>query len=74
MHDVDNFRVVAHPATERMLRRIPVENRIVAFWRTMIGKKVAMAVTGAVMGLFVLAHILGNLKIVPSVAQVPSKG
>jgi len=62
MHDVDKLRVLAHPATERMLRRIPVESRIVAFWRTMIGKKVAMAVTGAVMALFVLAHILGNLK------------
>ena len=63
MHDVDNFRVVAHPATERVLRKIPVESRVVAFWRTMIGKKVAMAVTGAVFALFVVAHILGNLKI-----------
>ena len=63
MHDVDKLRVVVHPATERMLRKIPVESRIVAFWRTMIGKKVAMAVTGAVFTLFVLAHILGNLKV-----------
>ena len=63
MHDVDKFSVVAHPTTERILRRIPVESRIVAFWRTMIGKKVAMAVTGAVFALFVLAHILGNLKV-----------
>ena len=63
MHDVDKFGVVAHPATERVLRRIPVESRVVAFWRTMIGKKVAMAVTGAVFVLFVLGHVFGNLKI-----------
>jgi succinate dehydrogenase / fumarate reductase cytochrome b subunit len=32
-------------------------------WNTVIGKKIAMAVTGAVLVLFVLAHMLGNLKV-----------
>ena len=38
-------------------------NRVMAFWHTMIGKKVVMAVTGIVLIGFVIAHMLGNLKI-----------
>ncbi len=38
-------------------------NRLVALWSSVIGKKVVMAVTGAVLILFVIAHMLGNLKI-----------
>jgi succinate dehydrogenase cytochrome b subunit len=38
-------------------------NRLMAFWDSMIGKKVVMAVTGVVLILFVIAHVLGNLKI-----------
>src|SRR6202049_5256461 len=38
-------------------------NRLVALWTSVIGKKVVMAVTGAVLILFVLAHMVGNLKI-----------
>ena len=38
-------------------------NRLVALWSSVIGKKVVMAVTGAVLVLFVIAHMLGNLKI-----------
>lgn len=38
-------------------------NPLVTFWGTVIGKKVVMAVTGAVLVLFVIAHMLGNLKI-----------
>src|SRR3712207_4990414 len=33
-----------------------------AFVRSSIGLKVVMAVTGAVLGLFVVAHMVGNLK------------
>ena len=36
---------------------------LASFWATAIGKKVVMAVTGAIMVAFVLAHMLGNLKI-----------
>lgn len=35
----------------------------VAFYRTSVGKKLVMAVTGLVMAVFVLAHMLGNLQI-----------
>lgn len=38
-------------------------NRLMALWASVIGKKVVMAVTGAVLILFVIAHMLGNLKI-----------
>ena len=38
-------------------------HRAVAFWHTMIGKKVVMAITGIVLIGFVIAHMLGNLKI-----------
>lgn len=40
-----------------------VGNRLLGFWRTVIGKKVVMAVTGIVLVGFVIAHMLGNLKI-----------
>jgi succinate dehydrogenase / fumarate reductase, cytochrome b subunit len=38
-------------------------HRVMAFWHTMVGKKVVMAVTGAVLICFVIAHMIGNLKI-----------
>jgi succinate dehydrogenase / fumarate reductase, cytochrome b subunit len=38
-------------------------HRVTAFWHTMIGKKVVMAVTGVVLVGFVIAHMFGNLKI-----------
>ena len=46
-------------ATTRTL----ADHRAVAFWHTMVGKKVVMAVTGVALILFVIAHMLGNLKI-----------
>lgn len=36
---------------------------LAAFWRSNIGKKVVMAVTGLIMLAYLLAHMLGNLKI-----------
>ena len=38
-------------------------NFVSAIWNSIIGKKIVMAVTGAVLVLFVLAHMAGNLKI-----------
>ena len=38
-------------------------NRLVVLWNSVIGKKVVMSVTGAVLILFVIAHMVGNLKI-----------
>ncbi len=37
------------------------KNRAPNFWRTTNGKKVVMAVTGAIMFLFIIGHLLGNL-------------
>ncbi|MGH9616734.1 MAG: succinate dehydrogenase cytochrome b subunit [Acidobacteriaceae bacterium] len=39
----------------------PRANRVVAFWQSTNGKKVVMAVTGALMFLFIIGHLLGNL-------------
>jgi succinate dehydrogenase cytochrome b subunit len=44
-------------------RSVVVNHRLMAFWHTMIGKKVVMAITGVVLVGFVIAHMLGNLKI-----------
>jgi succinate dehydrogenase cytochrome b subunit len=39
------------------------QNRLFALWASAIGKKIVMAVSGAVLILFVIAHMAGNLKI-----------
>jgi succinate dehydrogenase / fumarate reductase cytochrome b subunit len=38
-------------------------SRLLSLWSSVIGKKVVMAVTGGVLILFVIAHMVGNLKI-----------
>jgi succinate dehydrogenase / fumarate reductase, cytochrome b subunit len=48
-------------ATSAELR--PRRNRAVTFWQSTNGKKVVMAVTGALMFLFVIGHLLGNLQV-----------
>src|SRR5271169_6037308 len=45
-----------------MAQVVVASNRFMALWRTTIGKKIVMAVTGAVLVGFVIAHMLGNLK------------
>jgi succinate dehydrogenase / fumarate reductase cytochrome b subunit len=45
------------------VRQVAVGNRLVELWDTVIGKKVVMAITGAVLILFVMGHMIGNLKI-----------
>jgi succinate dehydrogenase / fumarate reductase, cytochrome b subunit len=52
---------VHHPVVGTRTEAAP--HRVLAFWHTMIGKKVVMAVTGVVLVGFVIAHMLGNLKI-----------
>jgi succinate dehydrogenase / fumarate reductase, cytochrome b subunit len=47
----------------RKPRDVWSSNPAVALWGTMVGKKVVMAVTGLVLVGFVIAHMLGNLKI-----------
>jgi succinate dehydrogenase / fumarate reductase, cytochrome b subunit len=51
-------RTVAVPTP----RRVWPYNPVAAVWGTMVGKKVVMAVTGMVIVGFVIAHMLGNLK------------
>ncbi|MEY2409721.1 MAG: succinate dehydrogenase / fumarate reductase, cytochrome b subunit [Verrucomicrobiota bacterium] len=38
-------------------------NSITPMWRSTVGKKIVMALTGAALFLFVIAHLLGNLQI-----------
>ncbi|HMA17603.1 MAG TPA: succinate dehydrogenase cytochrome b subunit [Thermoanaerobaculia bacterium] len=37
--------------------------RIRGFWRSLVGKKVVMAVTGVILLLYIVGHLLGNLQI-----------
>ena len=37
--------------------------RLLSLSRSLIGKKIVMAVTGVILFLFVVAHLLGNLKV-----------
>ena len=55
--------VLVHLDGGAKTRNVLVIHRAMALWRTMIGKKVVMAVTGVVLIGFVIAHMLGNLKI-----------
>ena len=45
-------------------------NRMVSFWQSTNGKKVVMAVTGVMMFLFVIGHLLGNLLVFAGRAQI----
>jgi succinate dehydrogenase / fumarate reductase cytochrome b subunit len=51
-------------------RSVAVRHRLTAFWHTMIGKKVVMAVTGIVFIGFVIGHVFGNLKIFEGPDQI----
>ena len=57
--------IAAQPrsVTARTPRAVWPSNPVVTLWGTMVGKKVVMAVTGIVLVGFVIAHMLGNLKI-----------
>ena len=45
-------------------------NRLLALWSSVIGKKVVMALTGAVLILFVIMHMVGNLKIFSGAEEI----
>ncbi len=51
----------ARQAAQRPIALTP--NRLSLLWDSSIGKKIVMAVTGIVLVAFVIAHMLGNLKI-----------
>jgi hypothetical protein len=44
-------------------RSVVADNFVMALWRTVIGKKVVITVTGVVLVGFVIVHMAGNLKI-----------
>jgi succinate dehydrogenase / fumarate reductase cytochrome b subunit len=52
----------------------PRENRAPSFWQSTNGKKVVMAVTGAIMFLFIIGHVLGNLQIFEGPAKLNAYG
>ena len=54
---------LVHPVGTTTTQRVAASHPAMAFWSTMIGKKVVMAVTGFVLVGFVIAHMVGNLKI-----------
>lgn len=49
---------------------VPRQNRAVSFWQSTNGKKVVMAVTGAMMFGFVIGHLLGNLQVFEGPAKI----
>jgi succinate dehydrogenase / fumarate reductase, cytochrome b subunit len=52
----------------------PRENRAPSFWQSTNGKKVVMAVTGAIMFLFIIGHVAGNLQIFEGPAKLNAYG
>jgi len=50
-------------ATYSTIRNVAIGNRLVALWDTIIGKKIVMAITGTFLILFVIGHMVGNLKV-----------
>src|SRR5258705_12306110 len=63
MKSVSNLETVVYREGVAGTRKLAVTNPIFALWHTQIGKKVVIAVTGAVLVVFVIAHMLGNLEI-----------
>jgi succinate dehydrogenase cytochrome b subunit len=63
MQNTKHLNPVVHLGGDAMTRSVVASNRLMALWRTVIGKKVVMAVTGLVLVGFVIGHMLGNLKI-----------
>src|SRR6201985_213116 len=65
-----SLSTAVRPIGQGRIERIAATHRLLAFWHTMIGKKVVMAVTGVVLIGFVIAHMLGNLKIFSGPAEI----
>ena len=60
---VQEEEIQARTQSARAVQGALAASPLVTFWKTVIGKKIVMAVTGAVLVTFVIAHMLGNLKI-----------
>jgi succinate dehydrogenase / fumarate reductase cytochrome b subunit len=64
----NKFRSSAMTETTADTKAAP--NRLLLLWSSVIGKKVVMAVTGAVLVLFVISHMVGNLKIFSGAEEI----
>jgi succinate dehydrogenase / fumarate reductase, cytochrome b subunit len=53
---------------------LPHQIRPITFWQSTNGKKVVMAVTGAMMFLFVVGHMLGNLQMFEAPEHINAYG
>jgi len=63
MQNIKNLSPAVQLRADATTRSVVVSHRVTAFWHTMIGKKVVMAITGVVLISCLIAHIFGNLKI-----------
>ena len=70
MNSVKPLKSAAARKSGTMTRGRIANNPALALWGTAIGKKIVMAVTGVVLVLFVIAHMLGNLKIFEGAGQI----
>jgi succinate dehydrogenase / fumarate reductase, cytochrome b subunit len=52
----------------------PRDNRAPGFWASTVGKKIVMAVTGAILFIFVIGHLLGNLQVFEGPAKLNAYG
>jgi succinate dehydrogenase / fumarate reductase cytochrome b subunit len=52
----------------------PRDNRAPSFWASTIGKKIVMAITGAMMFGFIIAHLAGNLQVYEGPAKLNAYG
>src|SRR5271169_6132908 len=50
------------------------ENRAASFWQSTTGKKIVMAVTGAILFAFVIGHMLGNLQVFDGPGRINAYG
>jgi succinate dehydrogenase / fumarate reductase, cytochrome b subunit len=53
---------------------IPRDNRAPSFWGSTVGKKIVMAVTGAILFLFIIGHLAGNLQVFEGPAKLNAYG
>ncbi len=53
---------------------VPRDNRAPGFWASTVGKKIVMAVTGILLFVFVIGHLLGNLQVFEGPAKLNAYG
>src|SRR5580692_10565949 len=56
------------------LAAAPRNNRAPGFWASTVGKKIVMAVTGILLFVFVIGHLLGNLQVFEGPAKLNAYG